>query len=493
MWVSKQARKQPLIGVSHMNNSPTFAVVGHPNKGKSSVVATLSQNDAIAIALEPGTTRASHAYPLRVDGKTLYTLVDTPGFQRPRRVLEWLEAHSASAQDRRETVRAFVTQHKGDGRFTDECELLSPLLEGAGIIYVVDGSVPYNAEHEAEMTILRWTGQASLALINSIGVDDYSDAWLSALGQFFQVVRKFNAVKAPFEQHLSLLRAFGQLEPAWEQSLNQAVQFLLDQREQRKSIAAQIIATAMIEMMTHTEKRTLGPHQTSENGGSALGQALQTSWYASQREREQLLRLEVEHLYQHQHIVRQETVLNWHAHQDLFSEQTRKNWAVGKGYLASAGFGAGAAGGVGIDALTLGSSFGAAALLGGIIGATTSYLYADKLVLPALNIDFLKDGLKTVTFGPIQDSQFAYVILGRAIDHWWQVSHRNHAGRDLLALKESEGHWIEKIDNKSRRALQKILSKCAKKDAIEISEKEAFDQAIIGCMAAYKEWQLKNR
>src|SRR5690554_2848519 len=66
-----------------MNQKPVFAVVGHPNKGKSSVVATLSQNDAIAIALEPGTTRAGQAYPLTVDGQELYTLVDTPGFQRP--------------------------------------------------------------------------------------------------------------------------------------------------------------------------------------------------------------------------------------------------------------------------------------------------------------------------------------------------------------------------------------------------------------------------
>src|SRR5690554_3293821 len=93
-----------------MNQKPVFAVVGHPNKGKSSVVATLSQNDAIAIALEPGTTRAGQAYPLTVDGQELYTLVDTPGFQRPRRVLQWLEAHSLSASDHPETVRAFVLQ-----------------------------------------------------------------------------------------------------------------------------------------------------------------------------------------------------------------------------------------------------------------------------------------------------------------------------------------------------------------------------------------------
>ncbi|WP_178338780.1 GTPase domain-containing protein, partial [Marinobacter nauticus] len=119
-----------------MSQQPVFAVVGHPNKGKSSVVATLSQNDAIAIALEPGTTRARQAYPLSVDGQQLYTLVDTPGFQRPRRVLQWLEAHSLSASDHPETVRAFVIQHQDDDRYVDECELLAPIIEGAGIIYV---------------------------------------------------------------------------------------------------------------------------------------------------------------------------------------------------------------------------------------------------------------------------------------------------------------------------------------------------------------------
>ena len=29
---------------------PRFAVVGHPNKGKSSIVAALAQNDAVAIS-----------------------------------------------------------------------------------------------------------------------------------------------------------------------------------------------------------------------------------------------------------------------------------------------------------------------------------------------------------------------------------------------------------------------------------------------------------
>lgn len=472
--------------------APVFAVVGHPNKGKSSIVATLSQNDAIAIALEPGTTRQRQEYPLTVDGKTLYTLVDTPGFQRPRRVLEWLEAHSISASDRAETVKAFITQHHGDGGFTDECELLTPLTEGAGIIYVVDGSVPYSAQHEAEMTILRWTGQPSLALINSIGEDDYSDTWGRALGQFFQVVRKFDAVSAPFEQHISLLRAFGQLEPDWEQPLEQATTFLLAQRRQRRVEAAAMIARTLEEMMSLREKRTLTTLQTSEMSDEELARQLRTSWYHNQRKREQHLRIAIEKLYEHHRIERQEAELEWHSEHDLFSEDSRKAWGVNRRYLATAGFGAGAVGGAGVDALTLGHSLGAGALVGGLIGAAGSYFYGDRLTLPVLNTGVLTNGLRTATFGPVQDSQFGYVVLGRAINHWWHISHRNHAGRELLDLAPADNHWLEHLDRGNRQVIHRALERCRKQRALDDKTRLALAAAIEQAMNAYDNWRLNR-
>lgn len=475
-----------------MTRIPTFAVVGHPNKGKSSVVATLSQNDAIAIALEPGTTRRHQSYPLKVDGQTLYTLVDTPGFQRPRRVLEWLEAHSVSASDHADTVKAFATQHEGDGRFTDECELLKPLIEGAGIIYVVDGSVPYSDEHEAEMTILRWTGRPSLALINTIGADDYSDTWQAALGQFFQIVRRFDAVRAPFEQHLGLLRAFGQLEPDWETPLEQATHYLSAQRKQRRQQSASLIARALEDMMSFQEKRTLTAPQATETSDGSLADQLRQHWYRHQRQREQTLRADIEHLYQHQRILRQEAELEWHSEHDLFSEDSRKVWAVSKRYLATAGFGAGAVSGAGIDALTLGTSLGTGALVGGLIGAAGSYFYGDRLALPALNIGVLRDGLKTATFGPVQDSQFGYVVLGRAVDHWWHISHRNHAGRDLLDLEPADHHWLESLEKTSRQDIQRAFDKCRKRRPLEQRQREKFTAAVEEAMAVYDDWRLNR-
>ena len=472
-----------------MTSAPVFAVVGHPNKGKSSVVATLSQNDAIAIALEPGTTRERHAYPLKVDGEVLYTLVDTPGFQRPRQVLAWLEAHSVAASDRAETVAAFIRQHRDDRRFHDECELLQPLTEGAGIIYVVDGSVPYSAENESEMTILRWTGQPSLALINSIGPDDHSETWQAALGQFFQVVRKFDAVKAPFNQHLSLLKAFGQLEPAWEAVLDRAVMHLSTQRAQRKELAARLIATALEDMMAWQEQRTLTATQLAGGARERLAGELRERWYQHQRKREQSLRLEVEQLYQHHRIQRQEAELAWHNEHDLFSERSRHTWGVSKAYLAGAGFGAGAIGGAGIDAVTLGSSLGTGALIGGLLGAAGSYFYGDRLTLPVLRIGTLRDGLQTACFGPVQDSQFGYVVLGRAVDHWWHISHRNHAGRDLLDLEPTDSHWLEELEPEYRHEIQRALSKCRKHRTLGSDQRHRLAVAIEAALDGYSQWR----
>ena len=69
--------------------TPVFAVVGHPNKGKSSIVSTIAQNDAIVISPRSGTTRDTQRYDITI-GAASYTLADTPGFQRPSRALDWL-------------------------------------------------------------------------------------------------------------------------------------------------------------------------------------------------------------------------------------------------------------------------------------------------------------------------------------------------------------------------------------------------------------------
>lgn len=461
---------------------PRFAVVGHPNKGKSSIVATLTRNDAVAIAMEPGTTRDSHTYALRVDGECLYELIDTPGFQRPRGVLEWLRAHSLGASDRPDTVRAFVTQHRDGARFHDECELLAPIVAGAGILYVVDGSVPYSAENEAEMEILRWTGRPSLALINRIGEDDHSAAWQAALGQYFQIVRQFDAVRAPFEDHLGLLRGFGELAPAWREPLRRATEYLRSQREHQQHRSDVLIAEALARMLTHVETRTLRDGADRE----ACRQALRRRWRDWQRQRERRLRDDIQALYRHHRLERHEAELDWQADDDLFSDSAPHAWGVSRTYLATAGFGAGALGGAGVDALAAGHTLGAGTLIGGVLGAAGSVYYAGKL--DRLKLGPWSAGGREARFGPVRDPQFGYVVLGRALEHAWRVAARNHAGRDPLSLDGQDGHWLQQLDRRQRMALQKALL-APPRHAGDERRRRAFEQAVADAATAFRHRQ----
>ncbi len=464
---------------------PRFAVVGHPNKGKSSVVATLAQNDSIAIAMEPGTTRDSHRYPMKVDDVTLYELIDTPGFQRPRKLLAWLQGHSLSASDRPDTVAAFVNQHSDDPRYHDECELLRPIVAGAGIIYVVDGSVPYNREHEAEMNILRWTGRPSLALINQIGSDDYSADWEAALGQYFQIVRRFDAVRAPFEKHLDLLRSFGELAPKWRETLDAALEYLQALKFGRDHQALEQIADALIDMLGHQETARLGEHQDAR----PLLPQLRQRWQAWQREREQRQRRAVEDIYLHRRLQREESDLTLPDESDLFSERTRQLWGISKGQLAAAGFGAGAVGGAGLDAVTFGHSLGTGALVGGLLGAAGSYFYSDKL--NKVKVGPLSGGFREAVYGPLKDPQFAYVVLGRALVHWYQVSQRNHAGRDVLVVTDSDGHWLDVLSRGDRNALQKSLQALARR-RFDPSKRQRLIEQLELAQQAFAQWQLEQ-
>src|SRR5262245_30796917 len=104
--------------------SPVFVVVGHVNRGKSSIVSTLAADDSVRIDAAPGTTIHCREYPAVVAGQRLYTLIDTPGFERPRQALAWLKEHERGTHERTDVVERFVRAHAGGEVYRQECELL---------------------------------------------------------------------------------------------------------------------------------------------------------------------------------------------------------------------------------------------------------------------------------------------------------------------------------------------------------------------------------
>jgi len=414
---------------------PILAVVGHPNKGKSSLVSTLASDDSVGVSATPGTTLRSRPYPMTVDGRCLYTLVDTPGFQRARHVLAWLEERAAqigaNAADRPRLVSEFVADPDHGARFPDECELLRPLVEGAGILYVVDGGVPYGPEYEAEMEVLRWTGRPSLAVINPIGRDDHVPEWEAALGQFFRVVRVIDAVHADFATRRQLLLAFGELETDWRSPIEAAVAALDGERLSLARQAASEIAQLISDALSLSVEHRLASHEEAKSHEGELEAEYKTSLAV----REEKHRRSVERIYGHHELESNARAFEL-LEADLFSEGTWLVFGLRRRDLVTLGAIGGAATGGLLDAAIGGASFLMGTALGGALGGAFAWVGADRLA--ELTVVNQRMGGRLARYGPSRNVNFPFVLFGRARIHALLIAERTHARRDVLDLSVTD-------------------------------------------------------
>jgi len=442
------------------NSYPKFAVVGHPNKGKSSIVASLALDDSIQIANTPGTTQIKRGFPLKVDGKIIYELFDTPGFQRARRVYAWLEEHGDVPADKRiDVVKQFVQEHRNNKQFQDEVELLDPIINGAGIIYVVDASKPYGAEYEVEMEILRWCGQPSMAILNLIGEEDYRDDWSRALGQYFRLVRTYNPMTAGHEEHIKLLESMAQLKEEWTESIKDAIDVLEMLYLEKIEQTIVEISDYMIKVLSFVYRQQIDGEEASEKEEEVakVSYRKEISSYEHQEQKN------IEKLWQHHDVEKNEELLNLEG-VGLFSKESASIFGLSQKELILTGASAGAITGAGLDMLVAGSSLFLGTLIGGVVGGAATMFGFDNLYEVKILGQSL--GRRELTVGPMQNLNFPYVLLGRALYHASLMSQRSHATKDAIEVKNI--FFTEQIvQSKSRKILEKVHVKLRKGEKIE--------------------------
>ena len=452
-------------------SAPRFAIVGHPNKGKSSLVSTLAQDDTVPVAPESGTTKRAVTYPMRVDGEVLYELVDTPGFQRARRALAWLRESAANASDRAASVGRFIEQHANDKKFSAEVELLRPIVDGAGIIYVVDGAVPYGPDYEAEMEILRWTGQPSLAVINPIGARTHVEAWNDALSQFFRLVREVDVLSAPLERRLDLLRAFGELNESWREPLAKSVEVLRLERDRTTRRAARVVAELLADALLAAPSKNVSDDDDVE----AAKTELRETYKHQLRSLEQRSRERVEQIYDHRALAREESDLKV-IDEDLFDERTWELFGLSRTALTGVGATGGAAAGIGVDAALGGLSFFLGTAIGALTGGAAAWYAAGELA--NFEIESLPFGEQIISVRAGSNKNLPFVLLGRARAHHALVSRRSHASRDRLVIHDdTDEQWPVEL-RKSLAQLFQSISEAASENQLENLTQgvlEAFD------------------
>lgn len=445
-------------------NTPTFAIVGAVNHGKSSVAATLVEDDQIWVGRDPGMTRECQAFKSRLGS---FELWDTPGFQDPREMLAEIEKEIRGSSEPLAVFRDFSARHAKDGSFSAEREMLRPLLDGAAILYVVDTSRPFERVHEAEMELLRLTGHPRLAVLNPTAHAAHEATWRAKLGQHFGAVHQFNAHTASAHDRAELLRAMAAVADRWKDPLREAAVAIEADWKNRLREAAQVMTELLDESLTHTVGKFLLPEQFGDKA-AAIEEL-------KQRFRDDLVRTEKDahdrliELFRHKRVdMRAGAAAS--LGDGLFNDET---WSVfGLPWWALAGGGAfgggaiGAKGGAIIGAhgeiampsgipTTLGLSIGGVA--GALTGGIAAVMLGKKVAQPKVSLAaagtekrgwfgaFARNAAAAMSrtgteirVGPLRGENFPYILLDRATGLFCYLAQRTHARRDPADIEAAK-------------------------------------------------------
>ncbi len=402
--------------------TPEFAIVGHPNEGKSSVLSTLSEDDSVKVSPIPGETRECRRFPVTIDGREVISLVDTPGFQNPRKTLAWMRAFDG---DERIMTREFIRAHESDRNFHDDCALLGPVARGAGIIFVVDGSRPLRNIDRVEMEILRLTGRPRMAIINCKEDEQgHLEEWLHEFRKHFNSVRLFNSNHATYGDRIALFESLKAIDQELEKVIGEVITALEADWLHRNEQAARIVIAMLKECLAHRKTAPCPEDADEERVKKRLFAEYRT--FVSRRERQ--AHKQIRRLFRHNLFdlaLPEQSILG----EDLFSDRTWEFLGLDLKQLVVAGGLGGAALAGGLDLVAGGASLGLFAILGGAAGAAGAALKGKELLSGARFLGARLDR-QELEVGPVANIQLLYILLDRALIYYSHIVNRAHGRRD---------------------------------------------------------------
>jgi hypothetical protein len=465
---------------------PAFAVVGRVNMGKSAVIATLLEiddNEVLRVSPTPGETTRCQPHRVIFGGSECLRLIDTPGFSQPVEAMRAIQAAHGEGTPDLATLRRFAARPGVE--FADEKRLLEPLLEGAGVLYVVDPSRPLRDDFLAEMEILRWTGRPRLALMNrregAVGVDE--ERWREKLGAAFNLTRGFDAHRARYDERLRLFKALLEIEEAHRPGLERTIVLLGREWEQRRELAAEALLDLLREALelkvsaTHDAKDLRLPARRRRAEEQLQKQYFERLAGLERRCFERWLAI-----YRH-HLLRADADPGAFSGIDLESAESWRKWGLERGQLAVAAGIAGGAAGLAIDAATGGLSHGAGAVAGVLGGAAAAWWKGGAL--PELRIDVggrFAAGTgesRQLSVGPPRNPNFPWVLLDGALSRYVQVVGRAHGRRDEARLGGgAEAGFTRGFSAERRAAMARWFGQCQKGKVRPDGEAAAFSEVV---------------
>ena len=389
----------------------SLAVVGHTNTGKTSLMRTLLRDSRFGEVQNAAATTRHVAQAALGDGvETWLYLHDTPGLEDAGGVLDWLEENTSPQHEGIERLQQFLDSPAAQNEWAQEVKVLRQVLASDAALYVVDAREDVLPKYKDELTVLSWCAKPVMPVFNFIHGQNM-DEWQTLLARrSLHVSSRFDTVAFDFSGEmvlwqqlatllgqppaLSALMAFRQQE--WQQLERQAyvlvAQFLLDAAACVRQFEDKSRTQAVLDEM----QAAVAAHESS----------LHQQLFALYR------------FYYSDADIQGQQVLRAFR-QNPFDAELLKDYGIRTGKAAATG----ALLGLGVDALTLGTSLGLGATIGGVLGGLAGnwqVLY-DKI-----------QGIETLMI----DNATLTLLAARSLHLLQTLKSRGHAATNSVVLQD---------------------------------------------------------
>ena len=389
----------------------SLAVVGHTNTGKTSLMRTLLRDSRFGEVKNAAATTRHVAQAALGDGvETWLYLHDTPGLEDAGGVLDWLEENTSPQHEGIERLQQFLDSPAAQNEWAQEAKVLRQVLASDAALYVVDAREDVLPKYKDELTVLSWCAKPVMPVFNFIHGQNM-DEWQTLLARrSLHVSSRFDTVAFDFSGEmvlwqqlatllgqppaLSALTAFREQE--WRQLEWQAyvlvAQFLLDAAACVRQFEDKSRSQAVLDEM----QATVAAHESS----------LHQQLFALYR------------FYYSDADIQGQQVLRAFR-QNPFDAELLKDYGIRTGKAAATG----ALLGLGVDALTLGTSLGLGATIGGVLGGLAGnwqVLY-DKI-----------QGIETLMI----DNATLTLLAARSLHLLQTLKSRGHAATNSVVLQD---------------------------------------------------------
>jgi len=458
---------------------PLIVVAGHPNEGKSSILATLVEDDSVKVSPYPGETKKSRSFPIVIDNQEIVRFVDTPGFQNPMRILAWLKRKKGV--DARQAIREFISRFEYTEDYKDDCELLKPLIEADVIMFVVDASRPIRNVDKAEMEFLRLLGRPRVAILNCKSENDsWLEEWRVELRRYFNSIFLFSAHKADFKARIELLESIKGIDYELAPQITHIIQAIKKDWFSRCEETAILITNMIEEILSFKSKKTFHG-QLSEKEERKLKKSLleQYKHFAILTEEKTFKQIRL--LYRHR-VLNTEMPAPPIIEENLFSEKNWKMLGLTRKQFLATGFTVGAYTGAMLDLGHGGLSLGLCSLLGGMIGGIGAYAACNSL-LSGRNIMGFKLEKYSLTMGPVANIQLMYILIDRALIYYRHLITWPHGRRDYQNAEEDFQTHLQtsfvRMWSKKQRKIAEDFFKSLTSENYQEKEQEEIEKSFI--------------